>query len=335
MWVRPRWRALWRTAVSHPNELPFDHNVASSASGSYSHWGGGLYLTSGGWLIRDSRIVYNRVNSASTGAGGVYANSAVTLKNCVVAGNSAAGTSTHLGGEGVYVNGGTLSMDNCTVAGNNGEGVRRQAGAATILNSILWKNGDDVVGTPTLQYSDIENGDNKGTNGCLSVQPQFERGLYLAVGSLCVDQGSTNATDEGLAGYTTRADGALDGGRVDLGYHALTGIDPAIADLYVAQGGSDTNAGTSATQPFRSVTKALATAQEGSRIHVGTGIYTNGVETFPLALDRYGLQLLGTNAALTVLQAPGNPTQVRVIDMQDCSFSVLAGLWSAVAICMA
>jgi len=61
----------------------------------------------------------------------------------------------------------------------------------------------------------------------------------------------------------------------------------------VATNGDNLNNGTNALTPFRTITKALATAVDGTRIHIAAGSYTNGSETFPLTLTgKIGVQLL-------------------------------------------
>ena len=87
---------------------------------------------------------------------------------------------TKLGG-GVFVGNGHATLENCTVFGNPPEGIRQDTTGdrLAIQNSILWNNGNDLVSstlTATLSntgYCDIENGDNVGTNGCISTDPLF------------------------------------------------------------------------------------------------------------------------------------------------------------------
>jgi len=80
---------------------------------------------------------------------------------------------------------------NNTIADNPGEGIAADAASnPTIVNAILWGNGDDLVNA-TATYSDIEDGD-IGT-GNISADPLFvnpEGGDYhLRAGSPCVDAG--------------------------------------------------------------------------------------------------------------------------------------------------
>ena len=153
-------------------------------------------------------------------------------------------------------------------------------------------------------YSAIGDGDNDGTNGCMARDPLFERGVYLVTNSPCLDSGGEVAVAVGLADYTTRADGALDTGTVDLGYHGI--LNTPVADLYVSADGLDGNAGTNRVSAFRSITKALSVASDGTHVHVAAGLYDRACETFPLTIDKIGLELLGTNAAATLVKPTGS-----------------------------
>lgn len=67
---------------------------------------------------------------------------------------------------------------------------------------------------------------------------------------------------------------------------------------------------------FRSLTKALATAQDDTRIHVAAGTYTKTTETFPLALSgKLGVSIIGTNAALTRIDASGSTKRVLTLQL--------------------
>ena len=298
--------------------------VSSTYGGGVWHNGGGVCIQGGAWTIRDCRISYNVASAPQTAGGGINLTGSAThsIKNCVFLQNESAI------GDGIAVtgwNGPTLAVDNCTLVGNGGEGVYVFTGATTLRNSILWQNGDDINGAVTLINSDVQDGDNVGTNGCISANPSFERGVYLASGSPCIDAGSNTAVALGLDAYTTRTDGALDSGAVDIGYHAFTGLSVATADLYVSPSGSDANSGTNGAEAFKTITKALALAADGTRVHVAAGTYsTNTLETFPLSLTRVGLELLGGGRSITIIDASGS--NQRAIDMVNNSNGKLEGV---------
>ena len=280
--------------------------------------GGGIHLESGSASLFDSVLHGNQADgegSAPTTRGGAIYAAAGTLRlrNCLLYGNGAlpgsdplqSGSATDFG-DAIYCAAGSALLEYCTVAYHADDGIYRAGSASvTISNSILWANGDDVVGTVTLGYCNIEDGDSAGVNGCFSADPAFEYGFYLGAGSTSTNAGSESATAAGLAGRTTRIDGTGDAGIADIGYHYAAGFDTTYADLYVSTTGNDASNGLSVASAFRTVGKALATAQDGTRIHLEAGSYST--ESWPLSFaGKTGVQLLGTNSALTVIRAPGS-----------------------------
>jgi len=276
--------------------------------------GVGAYLDGGSVTLIDSVITANDGYCRSSArGGGVYVDAGSHLfRNCLIVANDLfleAGRTGTLEGDGIYAEGGSTVLENCTVAHNFGQGVYGGGGAIALTNCIVWGNIDDIGGSGVgLAYCDIEDGDNDGVDGCFSSDPEFDRGFYLSVGSDCVDAGVATSHSGALANYTTHADGTLDSGAVDVGYHQAGGINPAVADFYVSPSGSDGggNSGTNWAAAFRSITKALSLAENGTRVHIGSGSYPMGIETFPLTMDKFGLQLLGTNSVDTIIAATGS-----------------------------
>ena len=208
-------------------------------------------------------------------------------------------------GSGLHVSGATLSIENSTIAQNTGQGIYSRNTALGITNSIVWGHHKDLdVDAGIIPYfCNLGDAAYAGTNGCIAVEPQFERGFRLAPGSECLNAGGWTPAQAGLAGRTTRADGTPDTDTVDLGYHWRTGLDPAVAELYVATTGDDEADGTSGA-PLKTVTEALDRADHGTRIHLAAGTYsrTSNGESFPLAIvNKHGIELLGTNAAVTII----------------------------------
>ena len=290
--------------------------------------GAGILVTGGSLLVRDTLIEENLGTpgwSGWSGGGGLASLGGThTLVNCLIRYND----TTY--GDGLYLTAGTISILNNTLFRNKGYGIYRAGGTCVVSNSILWANMDDVYGGATLYASAIQNGDNFGTNGCIRSHPGFDYlyGLYLTPTSPCVDSGGLPSTNLSLSGYTTQPDGSPDTGLVDMGYHYRSAGNPALEpyrDLYVSPDGNNTNAGTSAGTPFRSITRALQVAAGGNRIHVAGGNYTNGQETFPLVLNQAGIQILGTNRDLTVLHA-GNAGRIFTITDSPCTDITIRGL---------
>ena len=245
--------------------------------------------------------------------GGLYLwGGAHSVRNCVIQGNDGVNTGWGTYGHGCYLSA-NVAFENCDVLNNNVQGIYYDGGAVSVSNSIFWGNTDDLANFPAARLfnCDIGNGDNNGTNGCFALDPRFERGLYLATNSPCVDAGSADAVSAGMSQYTTRADGAADTGTVDVGYHQAAGMNWELAELYVKTNGSDANSGTNWTESLATIGKALSLARAGTHIHLAGGTYsTNSMESFPLAMEQWGLQLLGTNRATTIINAAGSDRKV-------------------------
>jgi len=284
-------------------------------------YGAGIYAEGSGKIdLFGCEMVGNWLTCGNSAPGAaIYALCAANMLDCLVRGNTADGGGGH---SALYLSAGGAIV-NCTVADNvTTYGVNRAGGTVTVTNSIIWNNGDDVYGTVTLGYSDVEDGDNNGTNKCIMGNPLFEYGYYLGAGSPCVNTGTNTPAHYGLLGRTTRADGVADSGVVDMGYHYPTGILTAgyYTDLYVSLSGNDSNSGTNWTQALRTIGKALSMVQDGTKVHVAAGQYTNKMESFPLKLSgKNGVQVLGTNCETTVISATGT-NNVRVME-----FSGLTG----------
>ncbi|MBN1787088.1 MAG: right-handed parallel beta-helix repeat-containing protein [Sedimentisphaerales bacterium] len=123
-------------------------------------------------------------------------------------------------------------IKNCTILDNtgssdNGGVYASYASSPTIVNSILWNNGDDINGA-TVTYSCIEDGDS-GTGNIYS-DPMFRTGpngdYYLSqisagqlADSNCFDAGSDTYAAVYTGSFSTRTDNAEDSGAVDMGYH--------------------------------------------------------------------------------------------------------------------
>ncbi|MDD5707935.1 MAG: hypothetical protein PHR35_18610, partial [Kiritimatiellae bacterium] len=156
----------------------------------YPEWtaGGGIYQASGTMTLEECVAAGNivRGGTLSNRGGGICAAGTLATVNCLIITNYAHGGSTSginvadNTGDGIYV-AGTVSLANCTVANNPTQGIARVSGYASVSNSIVWGNGDDLVGfatnelgvLTTVGYCDIEDGDNNGTNGCISLDPLF------------------------------------------------------------------------------------------------------------------------------------------------------------------
>ncbi len=304
------------TSLTLSDCIVLENVIYQSNDGAAIAQGGGIYAV-GTLLLRDTVIVNNSLTHSGAnktqGSGLYFAGVALDLHNVRVTGNAvsrldAAG--------GIQVRAGTATLRNCTVADHATAGIVRVAPAIlTITNSIVWGNWGDIIGTATVGYSNIGDTDFGGSN--IQADPAFEAGYYLAAGSQCLGAGSATATSLGLAAYAKNVAGDTYGSGeiVNLGYHYADGFARPYPDLYVSTTGNDTlNTGTNSAQAFRTLTKALATAHADTRIHVAAGTYTRTTETFPLALtDQTGVTIIGTNAALTRIDAAGSGKRVMTL----------------------
>lgn len=187
-----------------------------------SYQGGGLYAFNGG--------VVTIINSIFTGSiteqdiygwgAGIYCGGAMSLANCIVAGNLS-----YLGG-GIF-NSGTLSLNNCTVTNNaadsynfgHGGGIYNDANLI-VANSIVWGNraeedGGDIYidweSVANVSYSNVGNWYAGNTSivdwgpGVISEDPEFvdpngpdgvigtaDDNLRLSPDSNCIDSGNNN-----------------------------------------------------------------------------------------------------------------------------------------------
>ncbi|MHC4075479.1 MAG: right-handed parallel beta-helix repeat-containing protein [Planctomycetota bacterium] len=192
-----------------------------------SGYGGGLYAKT---QITNSIITDNEalcglgytLNRAY--GGGVYLHNTSSLVNCLITDNDVFGSD--VDGTGAYTTG-NATIKNCTVANNTPKGIQRNGGTLTITDCIIWGNGDDLYGC-SATYSCIEDGD--AGVGNIAANPLFVTGpdgdYYLsqivagqASDSPCVDAGSNTSVNLGMNVYTTRTDGLIDLGTVDMGYH--------------------------------------------------------------------------------------------------------------------
>jgi predicted outer membrane repeat protein len=141
--------------------------------------------------ISNCRILDNK---ADTGAGMKFAYTrSVTVKNCVISGNSALGDFGH--GGGTFCNYGT-SFANCTITGNSahyGGAIYYGWRGPTITNCILWANGathgpqiySEDAYDPCISYTDVEGG--WPGLGSIDADPCFVEPGYWDVNGVWVD----------------------------------------------------------------------------------------------------------------------------------------------------
>lgn len=306
------------SSVTIVDSLIAGNTAESKASGVYcASYGGGIAALTSSTVILSNSVVRGNgslrgTNGSYPGAGGIYSDSETfRIENSLVYGNNASDLNFQkFTGRGHGLYGNSFTVRNSTIAFNMGEGLYQNSSTSskksTFTDCILWGNGNDIAGSAanvTLDHCNTGLFDGDTGTGCIHADPQFDRGFYLAAGSPCVDAGSQTAANAGMNARTTRADGTADIGIVDLGYHATGGTGDATVDLYVTASGSDATGDGSASNPYRSITKALTELPDWGTVHIGSGVYTAASgETFPFVLNnRIGLSFIGAGAGATVL----------------------------------
>lgn len=210
-------------------------NVASNA-------GGGISI-----INSSARLVYNRIlrNRTSNEGGGIFiaGNASPIIKSNMVFGNQSGRS-----GDGIYVENASPDLVNNLIAGNDpnrrGDGLfLGSGGTAELVNNLIVDNGYGIRaqgGHPgrlshNNVYGNLED-DYEGlsrSSSDMSLDPLLLAGGYLShvstgqnQNSPMIDAGEGSAYESGLHGTTTRVDGALDQGRVDIGFHRLPPARP-------------------------------------------------------------------------------------------------------------
>jgi predicted outer membrane repeat protein len=126
--------------------------------------------------------------------GAVYLESgSMTLQNSLLARNTlSAENRRSYKGSALFVNTGDCSIVNCTFADNtSAEAIHNDAGTVSLMNSILYLNGDHVTqisGPAMASYSDIQGGFD-GEN-IIDFNPVFDLDYRILPGSPAIDTGN-------------------------------------------------------------------------------------------------------------------------------------------------
>ena len=221
---------------------------------------------------------------------------------------------------------------NCTIAHNTSPAIYRPSsgvGEIYYYDTIMWANGrysitdarhqNNTILEPTI-YSNID------TSARSTEDPKFVNGYHLASDSPAIDAGSRTAEAAGLTARTVRADGELDTGKVDLGYHYTSGIAVSAKDIYVDSSVASEGDGSKET-PYKTLTEALKHATNDSTVRLASGTYDRASgETFPIApADILQLTIAGDGETPAVVDN-GGVAGARVFDFVLCHGITLSNL---------
>lgn len=216
-----------------------DNNTGIGSFGmppSDGGYGGGIYC-------QDSspRIINCLISNNVTGEGG-HGDCECDLYGCYC---SDGGDGGH--GGGIYIWFSSAVIANCTITGNitgpgggayldaqpgaqgSGGGIFVSGQKPVIIDSIFWGNSFlQIHGDASVNYCDVQ-GSYAGI-GNINLNPGYVSGplgdYYLsqtvagqAINSPCVNSGSELAANTRILNCTTRTDGMVDTGIVDMGYH--------------------------------------------------------------------------------------------------------------------
>lgn len=167
-------------------------------------------------LTSEPRIFGNHVSSNDGFGIACFPGCSPIILNNLIVGNRPSS----FGASGIWCWDSSAEISNNTVADNAGVGITSYRSSPSIENCIIWGNGDDLWNCRAayccIQDEDIGLGN-------FHQDPLFVDGplggYYLRPESHCIDAGSVTSASAGLDTHTTQADGTLDTGLVDLGYH--------------------------------------------------------------------------------------------------------------------
>jgi parallel beta-helix repeat protein len=208
--------------LDHADSTTIIHNVIANNDAMGSAGGGiAIYRSS------SVNVLANLIEDNPTFLGGgiFVSDASATIVNNAIASNSAS----EKGGAMAVCDGATITLLDNTIINNTapvGGGIYCDASSSTsIVNNIIWGNGDDLYGC-TATYSDIEDGDPGEGNIC--AYPTFVDSAggdyHLQAGSPCIDAGTNEgAPSTDFDGNPRPIDGDGDGiAIVDMGAFEYT-----------------------------------------------------------------------------------------------------------------
>ena len=222
---------------------------------NFANCGGaaGDYFCTDSIIFRDCKFLHN--SGTNGGAIGNWDTRAY-ITNCIFSGNSTSTTNSY--GAAIFNWGGvsTSQIVNCTFYNNidvtSRGAIHNRAAASTATNCILWGNNtNDIVnssgGGCTLTYSCIEQSGYAGSNGNISINPEFVDAptgdFHLCSVSPCIDAGNGTVAPNADLDKNQRFDNPL---------VTNTGTgDPAYSDIGVYECSLVTEIMENRADPFR------------------------------------------------------------------------------------
>lgn len=140
------------------------------------------------------------------------------ITNCIFSDNFA----NHTGGGIFVLYKSSPTITNCTITGNSARYVggiwASSDSTPSIINSVLWGNGNDLSGC-TATYSNIEDGD--AGMGNISSDPLLTTDFHLQPNSPCINMGTNSAPN--LPTTDFEGDNRIINGTVDMGADEYAG----------------------------------------------------------------------------------------------------------------
>ncbi len=173
------------------------NNQATDLQGVTSGGGGGIRIGDGNPSIMNNIIVSN---SALYGGGIVLNYTGALIKNNIIAYDSADGAYGGGGGIWAYANASSPKIieNNVIVYNYNSTaygagGIRIWSASVTLRNNIIWWNiYNQIYGSPTVTYCDVQGG--WAGEGNIDADPLFAaENFYLSDSSPCIDAGDTSS----------------------------------------------------------------------------------------------------------------------------------------------
>ncbi len=187
-------KAVFGGAIFCDNRsAPFIHHNGIIANYAFTS-GGGILSQKASPRISSNRFIQNE---AATSGGGIFCN----RDSSAITGNIFWKNKARSGGGIGSERGSSMVINNTLVANiaSFGGGIMVDGGPIRMVNLILWENQDDLYYTgfspfSKPAYSNISDGDFRGTNGNISTEPLFtgqDSGTFtLEESSPCLDAGN-------------------------------------------------------------------------------------------------------------------------------------------------